>query len=95
MRLVILTAAAMLFGATVASAQPSPGVVTVPDQNPSTSDTRKIDQAKVPPGGANSATNGPLNTQENWRSSSGMNSDPDNPSGAPGTGLGLGTSPRR
>jgi hypothetical protein len=96
MRLMILTVAAMLCGAAVASAQTSPGSMIAPaDPSPSTSDTRKIDQARVPLGGTSTPTNGSINTQENWRSSSGLNSDPNNASGAPGTGSGLGTSPTR
>jgi hypothetical protein len=88
-RLTILTAAALLCGVALASAQTSSGIATAP------ADTRKVDEAQVPGTKAGSPTNGPTRIQDNWRSSSGLNNDPDNPSGAPGSGSGLGTSPTR
>jgi hypothetical protein len=95
-RIMIVAAAAVLSSLAVASAQTASGVATAPGDTATTpSDTRKIDQSQVPSSSAASPTHGPTNVQENWRSSSGLNSDPDNPSGAPRTGAGLGTSPTR
>jgi hypothetical protein len=62
---------------------------------PST-DTRQIDQsiANVP-SAATSPNAMPAPNAENWRSSSGLNADPNNPSGAPAPATGTGTSPQR
>ena len=94
-RFMIVTVAALLGGMAVASAQTGVAIPTAPADTGASPDTRKVDQAQVPMGGAASPTNGPKNIQENWRSSSGLNNDPDNPSGAPRTGAGLGSSPTR
>jgi hypothetical protein len=95
-RIMIVATAALLSGMAVASAQTASGIAPAPaDTSTTTSDTRKIDEAQVPMRGAASPTNGPANIHDNWRSSSGLNNDPDNPSGAPRSGAGLGTSPTR
>jgi hypothetical protein len=92
-RTVILAAAALLAGTAIASAQT--GTATAPvDPNSTTSDTRKIDEAKAPRGGAQGSasptvtgttTTGTTSppTAGGWRTSNGLNNDPDNPSGAP------------
>ena len=59
---------------------------------PSTTDTRQIDQSLAPP--PSSGPNSIGNPNENWRASSGLNNDPNNPSGAPGS-RSVGTSPTR
>ena len=96
LRTTIVAVAAVLCGTAVASAQTAPGITTAPAETAiPPSDTRKVDEAQVPQPSAASPTNAPTNVHENWRSSSGLNNDPENPSGAPRTGSGLGTSPTR
>jgi hypothetical protein len=70
---------------------------TGPTVPPPSSDTRRVDQsiATVPPSSASPTSSAPAGQPDNWRSSSGLNADPANPSGAPGPGVGLGTSPSR
>ena len=96
-RIMIVATAALLSGMAVASAQTATGIATPPaDTGTTSADTRKIDEARAPmSGGAASPTNGPANIKDNWRTSNGLNNDPDNPSGAPRSGAGLGTSPTR
>jgi hypothetical protein len=61
---------------------------------PGLADTRQIDIAT-----ASSATGPstavPAPNADNWRASSGLHGDSDNPNGAPGPNSGLGTSPGR
>jgi hypothetical protein len=61
---------------------------------PSISDTRAVDQntLKIPSDSAAPATTTNNPSYDNWRTSSGFNADPNNPSGAPGPSSGLGTS---
>ena len=61
---------------------------TVPDTGPV--DTRKIDQniATVPSDATGPLMTAPHLDPQNWRTSSGLNADPDNPSGAPGPSTG-------
>ncbi len=99
-RTAILAAAALLAGTAIASAQT--GTATAPaDPNSTTSDTRKIDEARAPRGGdagsASPSVNGTATGTTtgtttgtisppcagSWRTSNGLNNDPDNPSGAP------------
>jgi len=95
-RILMVAVAALLSGTAIASAQTATGIAPAPaDPSSTTSDTRKIDQATAPPagpstmGGPGPATTGTTTgttsppTTEHWRSSSGLNNDPTNPSGAP------------
>ncbi|HYD06223.1 MAG TPA: hypothetical protein VEC60_10880 [Reyranella sp.] len=96
MKAILTIAAATAFLAGPAWGQ-AYGTVTATPQNstgptvPTTTDTRQVDQSLAPP------TTGPnsiSNPNENWRTSSGLNNDPNNPSGAPGSSS-VGTSPTR
>jgi hypothetical protein len=97
--IVIAAIAALGASATIASAQS--GMATAPMDSstgptvlaPSPSDTRQIDQSIAnAPSSASPPTAEIHPNSENWRGSSGMNADPDNPSGAPGPSTGTGTS---
>lgn len=99
----IATMAALAGGSTAALAQtgmapaPADGSTGPTVPLPPSSDTRRIDQsiANAPSSSAGPANTSPAGQADNWRSSSGLNADPNNPSGAPGPGTGLGTSPSR
>ncbi len=92
-RFTILSVVARLCAAAAVSAQ-THGTSTTSETPAASGDTRKADEAKAPTDAA-SPTNGAKNVHENWRSSSGLNNDPNNGDGAPRTGSGLGTSPQR
>ena len=92
-RIWIAAVAAVMGSVAVAAAQALPAPPA--DSGTTSLDTRKIDEAKSPPGSSASPTNGPKSIHDNWRSSSGLNNDPDNPSGAPRSGSGLSTGPTR
>lgn len=98
--ILFLAAAAALCGATVASAQTGGSIASAPANNstgPTISDTRAVDQNTVntPAGSGASSTSNTPNSYGNWRTSSGLNADPDNPNGAPGPSSGLGGNTRR
>jgi hypothetical protein len=102
MKPIILLAAAATLISTAAMAQSSITTgstdgSTGPTVPPSSSDTRQVDQslATAPASSASPITTSPAGQADNWRSSSGLNADPNNPNGAPGPGTGLGTSPAR
>jgi hypothetical protein len=95
MKPLFLTAAAMTFGlAAAACAQNAQQAVVAPVDRttgptvPGSGDTRMKDQGTaVPPATNNGTARSEANDlgYGNWRTSNGLNSDPDNPSGAPGS----------
>jgi len=100
--LMIAALAAVVAGGTTTAVAQS-GMVVIPSDrstgptvpSPGTTDTRQIDQniATAPADTSPNSLETP--NAKNWRSSSGLNTDPDNPNGAPGPSSGLGTSPTR
>jgi hypothetical protein len=95
----IIVAAAGLCGGLPASAHTSGGVAVAPSvgsTGPTVPDTRQVDQSTIQPPSSSAApiNANPTNTYGNWRTSDGLNADPNNPSGAPGNSS-VGTSPSR
>src|SRR5512133_1480264 len=94
----VIAGAAALLGSLPVCAQTSDLAVAPPARStgPTVPDTRQVDQnTAVPP----SMTAAPSPTDStaghgNWRSSDGLNADPNNPSGAPGPSS-VGTNPSR
>lgn len=92
MRPLFPIAAALVLGATGACAQNTQQAVAPLDQStgptvPGSGDTRTHDQnTAVSPSTNNGTARSEANDlgYGNWRTSNGFNSDPDNPSGAPG-----------
>ena len=94
MKMPILAVLALTLGAGIATAQ-TPGIASAPVSTGS-ADTRKIDENRqkvIPAPKTASPTNGTKNIHGNWRTSNGLNADPNNPDGAPGPSSGIGTSP--
>jgi hypothetical protein len=93
MRPLLLIAAAMSLGLTTAACAQSQQAVLAPlDQStgptvPGSGDTRMQDQNTAVSPSTNNGTSQSLANDlgyGNWRTSNGLNSDPNNPSGAPG-----------
>ena len=96
MKMPILLVLALTLGAGIATAQ-TPGNSKRPVGTGS-ADTRKIDENRekvIPAPETASPTNGTKNLHDNWRTSNGLNADPNNPNGAPGPSSGIGISPTR
>jgi hypothetical protein len=95
----ITLATALILTAAAAQAQTSGNIAVAPSTGstgPTVPDTRQIDQNTIqPPSSSAAPTNAnPTNSYGNWRTSDGLNADPNNPSGAPGNSS-IGTSPSR
>jgi hypothetical protein len=99
----IIVAAATLCGGPPAWAQTSGNVAAAPPSTstgPTVPDIRQIDQNTIrppgqPPSSSATPTNAnPTTTYGNWRTSDGLDADPNNPSGAPGNSS-VGISPSR
>ena len=89
---ILLATAAVLWSVGVASAQTGTTITPAPTTKGTTSDTRTIDEAQAPAAGASTASpSSPGTTTDtaspptsgSWRTSNGLNNDPNNPSGAP------------
>ena len=96
----VIAAAAALCSSTPAYAQTSENIAVAPPNRstgPTVPDTRQVDQQTMTTPGASAAAPATANDPSygNWRTSDGLNADPNNPSGAPGPSSGLGTSPSR
>ena len=95
-----IAAAAVLCSSALAYGQTAESIAVVPanrSTGPTVPDTRQVDQQTMTPPGASAAAPTTANDQSygNWRTSNGLNADPNNPNGAPGPSSGLGTSPSR
>jgi hypothetical protein len=91
--MLLIAAVALLGSATIASAQTSGSIASAPangSTGPTNPDTRPADTSNVirPSDSAAASTSNPANSHSNWRTSSGLNADPDNPNGAPGPNTG-------
>jgi hypothetical protein len=89
MRYIVIIAAAGLCSGLPACAQTSESIAVAPparSTGPTVQDTRQLDQASALP--PSSSTIAPATGNSigygNWRTSDGLNADPNNPNGAPG-----------
>jgi hypothetical protein len=97
--LAVIVAAAALCGGLPAWAQTPGNIAVAPSTGstgPTVPDTRQVDQTAIQPPSSSAAPTSanPTNRSGNWRTSDGLNADPNNPSGAPGNSS-VGTSPSR
>lgn len=93
----IVAAAAALCGGLPALAQSADSIAVAPPSTstgPTVPDTRKVDQNTIQPPGSPATTNSTTPRYGNWRSSDGLNTDPNNPDGAPGNSS-VATNPSR